>query len=361
MVMTPAEACAKYGDVHVSPPATRSKTLRSPTLSLQATIYLQLYKLYKGKRHFLHSMGVQKLPAALLRRQDDVCSSAVIRLLVGNAAFNSLAAEEGDAIVRRDSDDERKLAVGIRIAIHKGLLKAHPNVSPVRKINVEGLTAQDVTDFIVKHLPSTEGNVIVLQGLSGTGKGTTVSKLKAVLPRCMTWSNGNVFRSYTYLCNCELKARGQSISKSTLTPELICQTEKRITFEQCEDGIFRVLLDGKQRVEDIQNTILKDPLISAMVPTVAEETQGEVIRFASAAVQKLSTAGYNVILEGREQTLQYIPTEQRFELVIPRASLLGERRAAQRVMAKALEILASDADDSEEAAASCVVKAVETL
>ena len=39
----------------------------------------------------------------------------------------------------------------------------------------------------------------MLQGLSGTGKGTTVSKLQAALPRAVSWSNGNVFRALTLL------------------------------------------------------------------------------------------------------------------------------------------------------------------
>ena len=49
------------------------------------------------------------------------------------------------------------------------------------------------------------GCVLVLQGLSGTGKGTTVAKLQAALPSCVSWSNGNVFRSLTLLAvtHCE--------------------------------------------------------------------------------------------------------------------------------------------------------------
>lgn len=41
--------------------------------------------------------------------------------------------------------------------------------------------------------------VLVLVGLSGTGKGTTVDILKKKLPNTTSWSNGNVFRSLTLL------------------------------------------------------------------------------------------------------------------------------------------------------------------
>lgn len=303
---------------------------------------------------------MSKLTLALLRKQDDCCSSAVLAALQDLPAFQKLAASEGECIIRRDKEDEDKLAEGIQVAIRKGILSGKPDVSPVHKINVVGLSAQEVTDAIVKQLPSKEGNVIVLQGLSGTGKGTTVAKLRDALPRCVTWSNGNVFRCYTYLCNELLSKQGKEITTANLADAaLIASAEKRVTFVKCPDGSFQTMLDDTTRVADIQNTLLKMPLISEKVPTVAQETQGEVIRFGAAAVKKLSADGYNVILEGRAQTLNYIPTPLRFELVIPEVSLLGERRAAQRVMAKALEIVGSSATDEE--VAKALIAAVNQL
>lgn len=294
-------------------------------------------------------MAAAKLTAAVLMRQDDICSTAVIQLLANSAAFHALSKSEGELIVSRDKEDEDKLAKGIEIGIKKGILQGKPDVAPVTPINVVGLTASQVTEEIVKRLPGKEGNVIILQGLSGTGKGTTVSKLKDVLPRCVTWSNGNVFRSYTYLINEVLSKEGKEISTENLTAELVDSVAKRVTFEYCEDDkSFHTLLDGKVRVEGIQNTALKTPLISSKVPTVAEQTQGEVIRFGAGAVQKLSAAGYNVILEGRAQTLNYIPTNLRFELVIPDVAVLGQRRAAQRVMAKALSMAGANVGDATE-------------
>ncbi|KAG5477077.1 hypothetical protein LSCM1_05418 [Leishmania martiniquensis] len=283
----------------------------------------------------------------ILRGQDDVCSSCVLALLKDNAAFQRLSKSEGEDILKRDNEDAEKLSDGIRIAIRKGIVSRTPDVSPAKKVNVVGRSAQEVTETILAALPSKKGNVIILQGLSGTGKGTTVSKLKDALPKCVTWSNGNIFRCYTYLCNEVLSAEGKEITAENLTDELLASVEKRVTFVKGEDGMFHTMLDGTTRVADVQNTLLKTPLISSKVPTVAQQTQGEVIRFGADAVKQLSADGYNVILEGRSQTLDYIASPLRFELVIPDVAVLGQRRAAQRVMAKALEMLGDSASDEE--------------
>eukprot|EP00967_Tisochrysis_lutea_P126208 scaffold212996_cov37-Tisochrysis_lutea.AAC.1 len=41
-------------------------------------------------------------------------------------------------------------------------------------------------------------------------------------------------------------------------------------------------------------------------------------------------------MEGRAQTLDYVRTPHRFTLVLPDPSIIGQRRAAQRMMAAAL-------------------------
>ena len=79
-----------------------------------------------------------------------------------------------------------------------------------------------------------QGCVLVLQGLSGTGKGTTVGKLANMLPKAVTWSNGNVFRSLTPPAICAIMplipAAGagagtrsdDSFAERNLTPLAIC-------------------------------------------------------------------------------------------------------------------------------------------
>lgn len=43
-----------------------------------------------------------------------------------------------------------------------------------------------------------------------------------------------------------------------------------------------------------------------------------------------------VLLEGREQTVNYVRSPYRFELVLSHPELIGQRRAAQRIMAMAM-------------------------
>merc|ERR1712157_618021 len=102
-----------------------------------------------------------------------------------------------DQIIARDNEDGEKLQDGVNEAIKKGVLPA--DLTPPTYTNVEGQgkDAGTVADEIIAKLPKEGGCVMVLVGLSGTGKGTTVDKLKAKLPIATTWSNGNVFRSLT--------------------------------------------------------------------------------------------------------------------------------------------------------------------
>ncbi len=302
---------------------------------------------------------------AVLQKQDDKTSDAVITKLKGNPEFERLSKSEGDLIVTRDAEDERKLAVGIDLAIGKGVLSKIPPPS-VAKINVVGKTAEEVAGEVLTALGplGAEGKVLVLQGLSGTGKGTTVKKLQEKLPKCVCWSNGNVFRSVTYLVSEHCSDKKVEFGPSVLTAELLAAMMKRLSFKEFADGydveIAPASPEGTAtRVSAIANTALKQPVISSRVPTVAEQTQGEVVLFARDAVALLSKAGHNVILEGRAQTLNYIPTPFRFELVIEDPVLLGQRRAAQRVMAAALESLKGTPSDAE--VDEAIAKAAATL
>lgn len=64
---------------------------------------------------------------------------------------------------------------------------------------------------------------------------------------------------------------------------------------------------------------------------------GEVILFAAAAVETMGKDGLFVLLEGREQTVNYVRTPSRFILELSDPSLIGKRRAAQRLMADAVK------------------------
>lgn len=112
-----------------------------------------------------------------------------------------------------------------------------------------------------------------------------------------------------------------------------------LSFEKINSN-WEVVINGlgfnHVAVSTIQNTDLKSPKVSRNIPTVAQETQGEVIAFARNSLEKMKDDGKNVFLEGREQTVNYVLTPFRYTLVLSDGSLVGKRRAAQRLAAATL-------------------------
>jgi cytidylate kinase len=287
---------------------------------------------------------------ALLEAGDDTCSNAIIRAFEEDSTFQQFATNETNGIVQRDAEDGEKLAVGIRKAVAKGVIPADPPVEPVCRVDVKGKSADAVADEIIEKLgdaPQT-GCVLVLQGLSGTGKGTTVAKLQAKLPRAVCWSNGNVFRSLTLLAVSHCERQGVPFSPDVLTPDLLQELMAQLQFGKF-DGKFDTHIAGAHDVyvSAVANTVLKEPRVGKNIPTVAEVSQGEIIKFAGDAADQMSADGMNVLMEGRAQTLDYVRTPHRFELVLSEPGIIGMRRAAQRMSASALKGLSQDASHDE--------------
>merc|ERR1712151_222223 len=113
------------------------------------------------------------------------------------------------------------------------------------------------------------------------------------------------------------------------------------------DGKFDSRINGlgiDAKVSEIANTLLKEPKVGKNIPTVAKETQGEVVKFAGEACKKMGDDGTVVLVEGREQTLNFIPSPYRFCLTMSDTTVIGQRRAAQRIAGKAVE-KAKEGDD----------------
>jgi hypothetical protein len=72
-----------------------------------------------------------------------------------------------------------------------------------------------------------------------------------------------------------------------------------------------------------------------------------VILFAAEAAKQMGENGLVVLLEGREQTVNYVQTPYRFALLLSDESLIGKRRAAQRLMGAVASV---ESDDTIEAA-----------
>ena len=298
-------------------------------------------------------MASVSLSYELIKKQDAETSNVIIEYFSASESFQELARVEGDLILQRDQEDADKLQAGIDYAKSKGVIDPDYIPEPYVSIDVLGKTPDEVCDEILimvqdSQKDSTTGTVIVLCGLSGTGKGTTVTKLRERLQQeyhrqVVCWSNGNIFRSLTLLAVtwCEQQQQpgcleGLDQLSKALTPENIALFMSMLSFE-CMDGqTFDTKIHGlglDMFVSQVQNTELKQPKVARNIPTVAEYTQGEVILFASKAIERMSNSGICILLEGREQTVNYVRTPLRFTLMLSDESLIGKRRAAQRLMA----------------------------
>eukprot|EP00747_Dinoflagellata_sp_TGD_P186325 gnl/TRDRNA2_/TRDRNA2_43302_c0_seq1.p1 gnl/TRDRNA2_/TRDRNA2_43302_c0~~gnl/TRDRNA2_/TRDRNA2_43302_c0_seq1.p1 ORF type:complete len:374 (-),score=104.93 gnl/TRDRNA2_/TRDRNA2_43302_c0_seq1:51-1118(-) len=292
-----------------------------------------------------------QVTAEVLSKQNSETSQAVLEAYKANPDFQKLSERLCNEIIQRDKEDGDKLAKGIQLAVDKGVLPANVEVEPTMKVSVTGKAADAVAGEIIAKLgdaPS-KGCVMTLQGLSGTGKGTTVAKLQEKLPNAQTWSNGNIFRSLTLLAVTHSEKENCSL-EDALTPELLAKFCDMLAFDKFNDK-FDVKIEGmdlKYFVADVEKTVLKDSKIAKNIPTVAGVTQGEVVKFVGGALTKMAEAGINVLVEGREQTLNHIRTPHRFELVLDDTSIIGKRQAALQMGGKAWDKVGKKADAGAE-------------
>jgi len=263
-------------------------------------------------------------------------------------------------IISRDEKDGTALQAGISFAQEKGVL---PKITPApyTQINVLGKSAEDVAGEIIQKLgeKAQSGCVVVLVGLSGTGKGTTVAKLQSKLPSAVTWSNGNLFRCLT-VCACDYSEKTNTPLEDCLTAENLDSWMKNLKFAKFGGkwDIELTRIDGTAvLVSETCNTLLKEPRIGSNIPSVAKKSQGEVVKFAADACEQMGKDGSVVLVEGREETVNFIPTEFRFCLMMSDTSLIGKRRAAQRILAKACKEKMDTGGDI----ATCLKECVEQL
>lgn len=310
---------------------------------------------------------------SLLKLQNADTSNAIIDGYSASEDFVQLSKKEGDLILGRDQEDADKLQVGIDFAKQKGVIDPNFIPEPYVTIDVMGKSPDDVSNEILGYVEERKkehtdaGAVIVICGLSGTGKGTTVAKLSEKLSKdqeVVSWSNGNIFRSVTLLAAtwCEQSGCDGFDASRALTKDNLANFMSMLSFDKF-NGKFDTRIRGLGLdfyVSEIANTVLKEPKVAKNIPTVAEVTQGEVINFAAEAIKVMSSNGFSILLEGREQTVNYVRTPLRFILTLSDDTLIGKRRAAQRLMAAALDGLNESAtvDDVKEALDKALIKMV---
>ena len=113
-----------------------------------------------------------KLTYSILTKQDAHTSGVIIRLLSDNDTFTAFSEFEAEDIIARDDEDGVKLQAGVQISIDKGVLPPMDSPPQYLLIDVIGKSPDDICDIIMDDMgaAATEGGVLVLCGLSGTGE-----------------------------------------------------------------------------------------------------------------------------------------------------------------------------------------------
>lgn len=247
--------------------------------------------------------------------------------------FSKLSQLELRALLLRDQKDRQTLEAGVEYSItqrHLESLAAIPSYTP---IIVDGKSVGTIAEEIVGKIEQDgglNGNPLIISGLSGVGKGATVNKLREIIPESVVWSNGTIFRllAWHYLQkypSVKLEEMGD------ISSVLLGSTEIHINSRQ----IDILLQDGNGNrvpLSAIQKD-LRSTAVEAFVPEIAGVTQGPVINFTNRNITNLATDGFHPIIEGRVPSTHYVGTNNahRFELVMQDETVLGERRAAQKV------------------------------
>ena len=284
----------------------------------------------------------------LLLAENDLSTNSVIEYFkaTGDSHFKKLSQLEQNALEERDKKDAEFLANGVQKAIDEGLLGKLEEKPLYKNICVLSNNAKECAEVIVSELPK-EGCIVVLVGGSGTGKQTTVNAIMRLLPSALAWSNGDCFRSLTMLARLHSEQKKEPIPDCLTSGNL--DTWASMLEVTSEGDILIRGLGMDEKVSEIKNTLLKAPDLEQILPKVASLSQATVLGFARRAVETLRKAGQTVLLEGREETLDHIPSQHRFRLTIPKGTkILGERRLAQRVLARTVQMLKSKDDELEE-------------
>jgi hypothetical protein len=150
-------------------------------LEVKSLLSIRYYSLSSSENNLVKTettkmnQDIVAITYSTLIRQNATTTNAIIEHFAENESFQKLAKYEGEMTLKRDQEDDEKLAKGIRFAQQKGVLDPQHIPEPYNKIDVFGKTPEEVSNYILDQVQNRQGNletgfVIVLCGLSGTGK-----------------------------------------------------------------------------------------------------------------------------------------------------------------------------------------------
>jgi len=226
----------------------------------------------------------------------------IIEILQTMELFEQISKKELELLEQRDQEDGYKLKEGINIALEKGVLSRLDKDPQWIPVAVDGKLPQEILKVIMKDISLVKpGRVIAICGDSGVGKGTLVDALLETIAGSDKWSNGDLFRIFTYLALQQDSDEKKALEK---VPSMdFTKMAENIILEP--DSEIQVLLEGKPvNLDSIKNGLLKETSINRSLPSVARYTQGEVIQIVNRYL-KINQRKH-LILEGRKDTLNHI-------------------------------------------------------
>ena len=252
-------------------------------------------------------------------------TKAIIAILDQDRVFRSLAVSELRDLTKRDNRDNKELRKGIWYNVRHDDLPVSVQHKQWQEVTVDSKDPQAIVNDIMASVPSTRDVIVVISGDSGIGKSTIAEELRALIPGSTIWSNGTIFRAITFLYTDQAGDDNRKVNQimtkavSSIARSLSIKPNGSITAENCG------------RTQTIETAQLHQPIIDKHVPHVARYCQGPVIRLTNQFLSHHENEG-SMIVEGRKASLTYIDATVYIELKISDRTMLGERRAAQRVL-----------------------------
>ena len=306
-----------------------------------------------------------------LLMQDYRTISTIIRLLEESDLFADVSEEEARAIIHHEGEEEHKLAEAIQISIKKNILPSWRKgevgdddddndvivdggeefAPSYMEIDVIGKTPDAVAEIILSDMEeaaAAKGGVVVLCGLPGAGKGSTLAALKSRLPTAIMWGNRNIFKAITHLAMtwCDLFQIEEFDAEQALTESNIKGFMRMLKFAEKPSPENDCGYEWDIRVKGLgldfwvseaSATFLNSAAINMNTPTVAQQTQGDVIQFAAEALKIMGDDGYVVLFEDYQIIVDYVPTPFRYLLTVSDTTVLGQRRSAKRLAVSLLD------------------------
>ncbi len=205
--------------------------------------------------------------------------------------------EVHDLLVRRDLEDAEISKNNRANLFDKGMTAIEPK--RFIKVNTGEIVGIDnVVRYLIEKILK-DDQIISLQGLSGVGKSSTAKALKHSL-NGLSFSFGEIFRYLAY------KHYFHDINDFN---EII----EPIYYQQIENNLC--LFCAKENITHELSRHLTEPSLVSKVPSVAAQTQDIAIQFVKREMERIiAESNCKIIIEGRDYTLDFLPSDLRIEL-----------------------------------------------